>query len=551
MPELQGGIRHAIREYFADRSFPPPGYPRLVPIAMVRPSFRWSTRLATAWAVLAMSATAPAAQGTAHAVIPAPRSADLGTGRFTVENGTTVVIDADASAEVERVAAMLVATLGGRSRPAPRRLAAGERPGPGTIHLALGDASSGSEGYALTVAADRVALRAGAPAGLFYGVQTIRQLLPVAVEHRAAIGRSLTLPVGRLVDAPRYEWRGMMLDVSRHFLPVADVKAFVDVLALYKMNRLHLHLADDQGWRIEIMSWPNLARHGGSTQVGGGPGGYYTQAEFADLVRYATDRFVTIVPEIDVPGHTNAALASYPELNCDGKAPPLYTGTRVGFSTLCVDRDITYRFVSDVVREIGAMLPTPYFHVGGDEVEKLTDVQYRAFVERVQEIVRGHGKQMIGWGEIAPAALDRSTIVQHWKKDRSALHAARGGRIILSPSDRIYLDMKYDSTTTLGLTWAGFNPLRDAYDWEPARYLAGVPESAILGVEAPLWSETIERRGEFEYLAFPRLLAVAELGWSPAAARGWPGFRARVAAHGPRLQALGVNFFRTPDVEWK
>ncbi|HEU5174987.1 MAG TPA: family 20 glycosylhydrolase, partial [Gemmatimonadaceae bacterium] len=361
--------------------------------------------------------------------------------------------------------------------------------------------------------------------------------------------RRLIAPAVRVTDSPRYPWRGAMLDVSRHFLEVADVKRYIDVMALYKLNRLHLHLSDDQGWRIEITSWPNLARHGGSTEVGGGPGGFYTQAELRDLVHYARERFIEIVPEIDVPGHTNAALASYPELNCDSIAPPLYTGIRVGFSALCVSREEPYRFLADVVREIGA-ITGPWFHIGGDEVERLTHAQYLQFIERAQSIVRGAGKTMIGWGEIAPAALDRETIVQHWRKDSSFVHAARGGRVIVSAGPKMYLDMKYDSTTILGLQWAGRIEVRDSYDWDPATYLPSVSPDAVLGVEAPLWSETLEKREDFEFMAFPRLVAVAEVGWSKPEVRAWDGFRLRLAAHGPRLAALGVNYYRSPQVPW-
>jgi hexosaminidase len=378
----------------------------------------------------------------------------------------------------------------------------------------------------------------------------MRQLLPVAVEHRAAQRRVLRVPVGRIVDAPRFAWRGAMLDVARHFLPPSDVKRYIDAMALYKLNRLHLHLSDDQGWRIEIKSRPNLTLRGGSSEVGGGPGGYFTQADYVGLVAYAQSRFITIVPEIDMPGHTNAALASIPELNCDGIAPPLYTGIKVGFSTVCVDRDATYAFVTDVVREIAALTPTPYLHMGGDEVEKLTHTQYLRFVERVQDIVRAQGKQMIGWGEIAPAQLLPTTILQHWRADSASLHVARGGKVIFSPGPRTYLDMKYDSSTVLGLRWAGLVDVRAAYDWEPATFRPDVPESAVLGVEAPLWSETLMKREDYEYMAFPRLTALAEVGWSPASSKDWEAFRLRLGAHGPRLSALGVNFYRAPQIPW-
>lgn len=495
-----------------------------------------------------------------HAIVPAPASYSGGGGpRFVVDSMTPVVMRftgdrwpaADDRTAVERVATQLSAMLGGSARPVPRVLGPEDSMPVRAIVLLLdgGRAAQGLEAYELTSAATGVVIAAARPAGLFYGVQTLRQLLPASIEHGAALRRMLTVPEARIVDAPRYAWRGAMLDVSRHFLAADDVKRFVDAMALYKLNRLHLHLSDDQGWRIEIASWPNLTRHGGSSEVGGGAGGYYTQAQLRDLVAYARDRYVEIVPEIDVPGHTNAALASYPELNCDGVAPPLYTGTRVGFSALCVSRDETYRFLADVVREIGA-ITGPWFHIGGDEVERLTHPQYLAFVTRTQSIVRAAGKTMIGWGEIAPATLDSSTIVQHWKRDSSFVHAGRGGRVILSPSPKLYLDMKYDSASILGLQWAGRIELRDSYDWDPATYLAEVAPSAILGVEAPLWSETLEKLADFEFMAFPRLAAVAEIGWTPQDQRGWDGFRLRLGAHGPRLAALGVNFYRSPQIPW-
>jgi hexosaminidase len=300
-----------------------------------------------------------------------------------------------------------------------------------------------------------------------------------------------------------------------------------------------------------VKSWPNLTKHGGSTEVGGGTGGFYTQEQYREIVKYAQDRFVTIVPEIDVPGHTNAALASYPELNCDGKAPPLYSGIDVGFSTLCVNKDVTYSFITDVVREIGALTASPYFHVGGDEVQKLTPPQFIAFIERVQAIVEGQGRQMVGWGDIAPARLLPTTIVQHWRPEATHVASAKGVKFIVSPASKSYLDMKYDKTTVLGLNWAGEIEVRTAYEWDPVSVLSSHPPDAILGVEAPLWTETIATIEDLEYMAFPRLPAAAEIGWSPAASRQWEDFSRRLAAHGPRWSALGINFYRSPQVPWQ
>jgi hexosaminidase len=501
---------------------------------------------------------APAIEPVLHSVIPVPARIDIAPAdSFTIDSTTTIVVAAG-DAEAERIARYLAALIGNTREWTPKVLAADNGLPAAGIQLRVDPAATalGDEGYELTVTARGIVIRAQRHAGVFHGVQTLRQLMPAAVEYRAALPRPLRVPVATVVDTPRFAWRGAMLDVARHFFSVEDVKRYIELMALYKLNRLHLHLSDDQGWRIEITSWPNLAVHGGSTQVGGGAGGFYTQADYAELVRYAHEHYVTIVPEIDMPGHTNAALASYPELNCDDVAPPLYTGIRVGFSALCVDREVTYRFVDDVVREIAALTPGDWFHIGGDEVERLTESQYRGFVERVQGIVRAHGKRPVGWTEIAPANLLPETIVQHWRPGPrhhaiAADAVRRGTPLILSPANHVYLDMKYDSTTVLGLTWAGLTPLRQAYEWDPASYVEGVTEAAILGVEAPLWSETLGTIRDIEFLAFPRLIAVAEVGWSPRSLRDWLTFRQRLARQSARLTALGVNFHRSPQVEWQ
>jgi hexosaminidase len=340
-----------------------------------------------------------------------------------------------------------------------------------------------------------------------------------------------------------------MLDVARHFFGPADVKRYIDLIALYKMNRLHLHLTDDQGWRIQIKSWPKLTAVGGSTQVKGGPGGFYTKKEYADIVAYARDRFITVVPEIEMPSHCNAALASYPALNCDGKAPALYTGIDVGFSNFCFDKAITYKFLDDVIRELAAMTPGPWLHVGGDEVKKMTPEQYGTFMERAQRIVVKHGKIPIAWDEIVHAPLRPGTVVQYWRPDASMVPPA-GTSLILSPANRLYLDMKYNASTVLGLDWAGKVDVEVPYAWDPATHLS-VAESQILGVEAPIWSETPASIRDLEFLLFPRLPAVAEVAWTAQSARSWDDFRVRLGAQGPRWSALGINAFWSPKIDWK
>jgi hexosaminidase len=426
-------------------------------------------------------------------------------------------------------------------------------PASAAIRLEVGTPaqSAGEESYELTITATGVRIVGASPAGVFYGVQTLRQLLPASVEYRGALAQALPLPQGRIVDHPRYGWRGAMLDVARHFFTTADVKRFIDQIALYKFNRLHLHLTDDQGWRIEIASWPRLTAHGASTQVGGGLGGFYTKQDFADLIAYAKDRFITIVPEIEMPSHINAALVSYPDLDCSNIAnPALYSGIEVGFSAICVDKDVTYKFLDDVIRELAEMTPGPHIHIGGDEVKKLTQEQYDRFIERVQEIVEAHGKTTIGWDEIAHARLRPATVVQYWRPDAS-IKPAPGTNLILSPANRIYLDMKYDAATVLGLDWAGKVDVSVPYEWDPATLLPGVPDSSILGVETPIWSETVVKMADVEFLAFPRIAAVAEVAWSPQSSRNWSQFRTRLGAQAPRWSALGINAFWSPKIDWQ
>ena len=478
-----------------------------------------------------------------HAVIPAPASVDAAADSFTLAVNSIIV--ARGGAEAERIGRYLAGIIGNTKETTPRVLTVADTTS-SVIELVIdGSAATGAEGYELSVSKEKVRIVARAPAGLFYGVQTLRQLLPYRLEFTAALPSPMQIPAVRIVDAPRYEWRGAMLDVARHFLSVDDVKTYMDLMVLYKLNRLHLHLSHDQGWRIEIPSWPNLTRHGGSTEVGGGPGGFYTQQDFSELVRYAADHFITIVPEIDLPGHTNAALASYPELNCDNVAPPLYTGIEVGFSALCADKEITYKFVDDVIGAIAGISPGEYFHIGGDEVKKLGRESYNRFIERVEGIVKAHGKRAIGWSEVALANLSGSAIVQSWIPDSAHVAVARGSKVILSPAKRLYLDMKYDAETPIGLKWAGYVDLQTAYNWEPTTFNPLLPPDAILGLESPLWAETLGKLSDYQYMALPRLTALAELAWSQPHARDWPSFSARVRMHEPRWKALGWNFRAT------
>ncbi|MFF2365760.1 beta-N-acetylhexosaminidase [Streptomyces sp. NPDC058122] len=513
------------------------------------------TLLLVAAAGFSLVGAAPHTRATATPlgrVVPAPASVEPGGAPYRITGDTRIRVDDSRAVRAvgEYLADILRPSTGYRLPVASH--------GSGAIRLRLGGKGLGDEGYRLDSGASGVTITAGEPAGLFHGVQTLRQLLPAAVEKDSVQRGPWLIAGGTIKDTPRYAYRGAMLDVSRHFFTVAQVERYIDELALYKVNKLHLHLSDDQGWRIAVDSWPRLAAHGGSTQVGGGQGGFYTKADYREIVRYASSRHLEVVPEIDMPGHTNAALASYAELNCDGVAPDLYTGTDVGFSSLCVGKPVTYSFVDDVIRELAALTPGGYLHIGGDEAHSTSHADYVTFMDKVQPLVTKYGKKVMGWHQLTGAAPAKGALAQYWglddtsaeEKAQVAAAARNGTGLVLSPADRLYLDMKYTADTPLGQDWAGLVEVRRAYDWDPGSYLPGVPATAVKGVEAPLWTETIQSSADIDVMAFPRLPGAAELGWSPASTHDWDTYKVRLAAQAPRWDALGIAYYRSPQVPW-
>jgi len=492
----------------------------------------------------------------AHGVgvlIPKPMETSTGKGAFHFDANTTIQVDTSHQ-EVMGLARHLSRALAPvTGLDIPVTAMGGDGSGQVRLTLDAADTSLGQEGYVLLVDDKQVSIHAHAPAGIFYGIQTLRQLLPAGMEGTAPSGeQTREIQAVQIRDRPEYAYRGSMLDVARHFFAVDDVKRYIDLISTYKMNILHLHLTDDQGWRIEIKSRPQLTEVGGSTQVGGGKGGFYTQEQYADIVRYAAEHYVTIIPEVDMPGHTNAAIVSYPWLNCRDTVHTLYTGTEVGFSTFCAKNDSTYAFIDDVVRELAALTPGPWLHIGGDESHVTLPEDYVTFVNRVQPIVTKYGKKVIGWDEIANADLQPNTTVQFWADvPNTQLAVKKGAKVIMSPAKKTYLDMQYDSTTRLGLHWAAFIEVDDAYNWDPASYTDGVSRQDILGVEAPLWTETILDMDDIEYMVFPRLPGIAEIGWTGGAGRDWSEYRGRLARHGSRLKDMGVDFYPSKRVDWK
>lgn len=415
-----------------------------------------------------------------------------------------------------------------------------------TIHLVLTKETTikSPESYTLSSNQDKVLIMASTPEGLYRGVQTLLQLMPLqSLEVPEWEGMVWAIPGVHIKDEPHYAYRGAMLDVARHFFEVKDVKRYIDLLALYKINTLHLHLSDDQGWRIEIKSWPKLTEIGGSTAVGGGKGGFYTQEQYKEIVAYAAQKYITVIPEIDMPGHTNAALASYPKLNCNGKAPDLYTGMRVGFSSLCVDKELTYTFVDDVIRELAALTPGEYIHLGGDESHVTSKKDYNTFLQTVFPIVKKYNKKVMGWEDIESAGVDNTVILQHWTNADTATRGAKQGtKIVLSPAPYTYLDMKYNDSTQLGLTWAGAISIEKAYDWLPQEALSAAFAKQVIGIESPLWSETVTRIEDIEYMAFPRIIGHAALGWNGEPRKEQGSYYESLAKELRRLDKKKVNY---------
>lgn len=486
-------------------------------------------------------------------LIPFPASVKPGEGIYTLGSDAAIFVQPDRE-EIRLVAQFLADRL----RPATGfelPVLPAEADSTGGILLTINEAGTDlwEEGYELVVEPIGVVLRALHPAVLFRGAQTIRQLLPPSIESHTRQPGPWQMDCVSIRDIPRFGWRGVMLDVARHFFPVANVKRLLDQMAYYKLNILHLHLTDDQGWRLMIRSWPRLAEYGGTTDFTGGAGGFYTQEDYQQIVEYAAAHYITVIPEIDMPAHTNSALASYAARNDNEEARPLYTGYEGDSSSLAIHNELTYKFLEDTLREIAELTTGPYIHIGGDKAHSTDESDYKIFIETVQKIVQGLGKQCIGWEEISRADLLPDTVVQYWWQAPLAQEAAgRGHKLILSPASKIYLDIKYDASTPLGLDWTKkYIEVREAYDWDPANILEEVTENSILGVEAELWTETIATVDDIDYMLFPRLLGCAEIGWTPQEKRRWEDYSLRLANHGQRLAAMGIKFYRSPQVTWE
>ena len=526
------------------------------------------------------------------AIIPAPRQMDLGAGQFKLAPDTCIYVDYGSRKTGDYLAAKLRPSTGYKFKVALKLFPS--LPADNAILLTTKSANTnlGPEGYELVVNSDSVVIRALTQTGLFYGAQTLLQLLPPEIfSTNAVVAADWPVPCVKIEDWPRFQWRGLMLDVGRHFFDKSEVERVLDEMALHKLNTFHWHLVDDQGWRIEIKKYPQL------TQVGAwrsrsplndpetnhispdwlkpihfGPdgryGGYYTQEDIREVVAFAAVRHITIVPEIEMPGHSTAALAAYPQFSCTGG--PYSTDAPAGVSrgVYCTGNDGTYLFLQDILTEVFQLFPGKYIHIGGDEVpttnwrqcpkdqavikrEGLKDESQLEshFIRRMETFINAHGHTLIGWSEIRQGGLAKSAVVMDWIG--GAVEAATSGHdVVMTPTDDLYFDY-YQSEDTAAEPRAigGFLSLKHVYQYEPVPHdLPAKFDAHILGAQGNLWTEYVESLPYIEYMAFPRLCALAEITWSPKSPRDWDDFQNRLHTHFRRLDAMGINYRPlTPD----
>jgi hexosaminidase len=529
-----------------------------------RGAFRGQGALLTAVAVLGAAVlalpVAAAETGGDLELIPQPILVERCAGSFTLD-AHTAIRHSSGAGPVARLLQEELEDLTGLAL-SFRPMASG---GEGALTLELDEAmDSRPEAYRLEVSPERVTLRAPDEAGLFYATRTLRQLL----SRRGAGGRepsSWAVPCGAIQDAPRFGWRGLMLDCSRTFQSLAYLRKTMDRMAFYKMNVLHLHLTDDQGWRLEIKSHPELTARGARFPDHWNEPpehhGYYTQADMRELIQYAADRQITIVPEIEMPGHALAALAVYPRLSCSGgpfEIHPFFKGENIHEDIFCAGNDDTFRFLEDVLEEVVALFPSEVVHVGGDEAPKgrwetcpKCQARIRAeglegedelqswFIERIGRFVESRGKRIIGWDEILQGGIPAGAAVMSWRGIEGGIAAAEAGHdAVMSPTSHCYFDYTYERIDT-----------RRAYSYEPVpETLAADRAGFILGLQANFWSHINREPDEVDAQIFPRLLAIAERGWSPENVRDWEDFRRRVEAHLPDLEAMGIRYHEDPSV---
>jgi len=542
--------------------------------------------------LLCLTAVAVSAADTNRpAIIPWPQQVTLEAGVFRLTPDTRVYVDSASRKTGKFLTERLRPATGYPFKTHTKFFSGGAIKGGILLTTKEANTNLGPEGYDLAVAPDSVVIRAPTQAGLFYGVQTLFQLLPPEIFSTNLVTNvDWQMPCVQIEDWPRFKWRGLLLDVSRHFFNKSEVETILDAMALQKLNTFHWHLTDDQGWRIEIKKYPRLTRVGAwrsgvgfgldpksTTAYGpdGRYGGFYTQADIRDVVAYAAARHITIVPEIEMPGHSTAALAAYPQFSCTGG--PFTNGTTSGIFQGIYNpaNDETFKFLDDVLTEVIQLFPGKYVHIGGDEVPKETwknspecqalmkreglkneDELQSWFTRRIETFVSAHGRTMIGWSEILQGGLPQNAAVMDWIG--GAREAASAGHdVVMTPTAYCYFDFYQSSnhvTEPKAAAWGGPLTLNKMYAFDPMP--TNVPpqlQSYILGAQGNLWTEQIPNLKHAEYMIFPRACALAEVTWSAKDTHDWDDFMSRLQIQARRLAQLGINYRRAsvenPDAE--
>lgn len=537
--------------------------------------------------LIACRACTLAAQATSGmpALIPRPVSMELKSGTFRLNSSVKIVYNNEAALPAcEILAERINRATGWQLKP--------QKHSTGGINLQINknyNEKIGNEGYEMHISSSVVRISANKAAGIFYGVQTLLQLLPDAVESPTSVKTALQIPAVEIIDYPRFAWRGIMLDVSRHFFTKEEVKRYIDQIARFKFNTLHLHLTDDNGWRIEIKSLPKLTqvgawrveRHGyfnrrkePQPDEPATYGGYYTHEDIREIVAYAQSRYVTVVPEIDVPGHCMAALAAYPELSCTKQKVYVNPGTAFsewygnGTFKMLVDNTLNpsdekvYEFLDKVFTEVAALFPGPYIHAGGDECYKgywANDEGCRAlmkqlktrhvedlqgyFMNRVEKIIQSKGKKMIGWDEVLEGGVSTDVAIMSWRGMKGGIEAAREGhQVIMSPTTYAYLDYQQGEASIEPPVYASLRA-KKVYAFEPVP--EGIDARRIMGVQGNVWTEQIPHFRHLEYMTYPRAWALAEVAWSPKEGKNWRDFARRMEKHFARANAAGINYAKS------
>ncbi|GAA3571349.1 beta-N-acetylhexosaminidase [Snuella lapsa] len=526
-----------------------------------------------------------------YQIIPKPKSLEILKGKFLVDEKTEINCDETLKNEAGYLSEILGLAIG-------KEVPIYSKRNKGNIILKLDDKVSNNEGYELFVEYDKVVISGKSPTGIFYGIQTLKQLMPTVIEKKGVLEGELTIPAIHIEDSPRYNYRGMHLDVARHFFPVTYIKKYIDLIAMHKMNTFHWHLTEDQGWRIEIKKYPKLTEVGGwrnGTIIGHSPGtgndqkkygGYYTQEEVKEVVEYAASKHITVIPEIEMPGHSGAAIAAYPYLSCFPEEPTdknysmlsekskalqkagtpkvVYETWGIIKDVYCAGKEETFTFLEDVLSEVMALFPSTYIHIGGDECPKenwkcCPKCQHRIknlslkdehelqsyFIQRMERFINSKGKKIIGWDEILEGGLAPNATVMSWRGEKGGIEAAKQRHnVIMTPSHSCYFDhYQHEDKDNEPLAIGGLTTVKDVYAYNPSpSELTEVEQNYILGAQGNVWTEYIGTEDYLEYMVLPRMTALSEVIWTPQELRDWDDFKRRLPNLIARYKALNFNY---------